>query len=851
MHAKETTFAALVQGEKQFQVPLYQRTYSWTEKELRPLWSDVLEQAQLLADGSTGATHFLGSVVLAPSPQTAASFTRWLVVDGQQRLTTLSLALMAVRDHVAAAEPMQRERLNDVYLINKYKNGDARLRLLPTQADRDTYAQHVHATHNGGGSDRIAAAYRFFRQELLKIADVGDPYDVALVEQAVTTRLTLVEISADKADNVHRIFESLNNTGLKLSQADLLRNYLFMRLPTRDENVYATHWLPLQQQLTNAQLEQLMWLQLVLDGDDQVRLQDIYAAQQARFDVIGTDEATVEAYVVELHRRAGHLVRILNPDQEQDARVRDHLHRLQDWQGTTTYPVLMALFDQHTTGELSDDDLVLALSYIESFLVRRTLCRIPTNNLVRIFQAVPAQLPARVPIVSGLHRVLSATKRFWPTDEDLREAIRTKPFYLQSRGIQRKIVLRRLEESLGHPEPVDFAKADLTIEHVLPQSPGEDWLALLAKGAADGESAEDVHSRLVHTLGNLTLTGQNAQLSNHPFQRKQDLLAGSHLAMNQRIAAAETWGAADILARADELAGRAVRLWPAPLPGVERVERGRDWDLLHQALAAMPDGTWTTYRDLATLIGSHAVPVGRHLADSVGLVNAHRALSAPGRISEGFRWSPGHDRGDVRTVLESEGVHFTEGGLAEPTQRLTTGDLATLIGLADYPDAPAVPPTVPVGGEARWNRFLAQLTEHNAPDEADAVRSLLDHWADLGGIREFGAGATVTSCFLTLERPGDKSIWPLAVYPTYGGSGYVEVVFQYLAVRAPFDDPALRSELRTRLNRLDGVDIPVGKLALRPSFPMAVLGDPDNLSRLRDTLSWFADIASGTDTAAG
>lgn len=144
MQAKETLFADLVQGRaQQFQVPLYQRTYSWTEEQLRQLWTDILEQAELLESGEKASTHFLGSVVLAPSPQNEATFPRWLVVDGQQRLTTLSLALAAIRDHIADAEPDEAVRIDEEYLINKRRNGSDHFRLLPTQADRAQFAAYV------------------------------------------------------------------------------------------------------------------------------------------------------------------------------------------------------------------------------------------------------------------------------------------------------------------------------------------------------------------------------------------------------------------------------------------------------------------------------------------------------------------------------------------------------------------------------------------------------------------------------------------------------------------------------------------------------------------------------------
>ncbi|KAF0650798.1 MULTISPECIES: GmrSD restriction endonuclease domain-containing protein [Streptomyces] len=854
MQAKETLFADLMQGRaQQFQVPLYQRTYSWTEKHLKQLWNDILEQALLLESGDRSAsTHFLGSVVLAPSPQNDATFPRWLVVDGQQRLTTLSLALAAIRDHVADTAPVEAQRIDEQYLINKWKSGADRLRLLPTQADRAQFAAHVRGPLTGQGpGSGIATAYAFFRRKLVEADDPAAPQDVFRIEQAITSRLALVAVTAERGDNVHRIFESLNNTGLKLSQADLLRNYLFMRLRTRGEHVYETYWLPLQDSLGNDELEQLMWLQLVLDGDDRVRRQDLYAAQQRRFEDAGAGEEEIERYIRELHRRSAHFRRLLHPGEEPDPAVRAALSRLEAWQAAVTHPALMLLLDRRERGELDASETARALSYVESFLVRRMICRVPTNNLNRIFQAVPAQLPLDVPVTEGLRRLLSSENRFWPDDAELREKIRTAPFYQYGRWQQRKLVLQRLEESYEHPEPVDFASAQLTIEHVMPQSPGDAWLSALGEEATGGEAPEELHARFQHTLGNLTLTGVNAELSNHPFDRKQDLLRGSHLEMNRRIAATERWGVREILARADELADRAIALWPAPLRGVGRAERSRDWQLAHQVLAALPHGTWTSYGDLAAFLGSGAQAVGNHLANTPGVVNAYRVLTSDGRVSDGFRWTapqePGSD--DVRSRLAGDGVRFTATGAADPAQRLTADDLAALLAGTDDDrtdgEDPAWDGTAaqPPGEETRAQRFFRQLAADDSPGTVEAVRALFTHWEELGGWIGHGAGHVTTSAYLMLGEAGGpgRGIWPMTLYPGAGRGGTAEVVFQYMAVREPFTDRALRAGLLARLNALEGVDIPEGKLELRPNIRLSLVAQEGNRKLLAETLTWFRD----------
>lgn len=236
--ARETSLQELLEGSKQYQVPLYQRTYSWTRAQLARLWEDVATLAEDRADDPK-VTHFIGSLVLAASPANGpAGVSEFLVIDGQQRLTTLSVLLCAIRDHRAAHEgPEHRERIDQQYLQNRWKVEAHRMKLVPTQADRYAYLACLDAAPEAGGSDPIGAAYRYFAGELVAVDDPDDPADIDRIEDAVISGLSLVSVTAQPGDNAHRIFESLNNTGLRLNQGDLLRNYLFMRLPTRAEAV--------------------------------------------------------------------------------------------------------------------------------------------------------------------------------------------------------------------------------------------------------------------------------------------------------------------------------------------------------------------------------------------------------------------------------------------------------------------------------------------------------------------------------------------------------------------------------------------------------------------------------------
>ncbi|MFJ8695876.1 GmrSD restriction endonuclease domain-containing protein, partial [Streptomyces roseolilacinus] len=493
-------------------------------------------------------------------------------------------------------------------------------------------------------------------------------------------------------------------------------------------------------------------------------------------------------------------------------------------------------------------DATAALAYAESYMVRRLFAGNSTTGSNRTFMQLPREVEKELAngrsLADAVRHSLSAKTgtRVWPSDAVTREAIRSRPFYKSGRSNQRFEILRRFEDSYGASEPVDYAKAKLTVEHVLPQQPAQQWYDLLAEEAGEGESPEELHTQLVHTLGNLTLSGDNARLSNHPFRRKQQILDSSALRMNQRIAAQERWGRAEILSRAEELADRAIELWPGPIDGVVHADaEWAGWSEMRRALLIMPTGTWTTYGDLAALIGTHAVAVGNHVATRPSLHGAYRVLMADGRISPGFRWpEEREDAADPRTVLEAEGVPFDEGGRARRSHRLTAADLATLLGKGDFEqEEPAEGPGSSGGdggdGETTANRFATLLRDNQTPDTVEGVLASLRFWEEQGGWLGYGKKSE-TSCFPMLAVHGarNRSLWPLVLYPV---TGTVEVVFQHLKRRPPFDDERPRCELMARLNQVDGIDLAAAKLDLRPSFPLEVFAE--HAVELCDVLEWF------------
>jgi alkylated DNA nucleotide flippase Atl1 len=340
------------------------------------------------------------------------------------------------------------------------------------------------------------------------------------------------------------------------------------------------------------------------------------------------------------------------------------------------------------------------------------------------------------------------------------------------------------------------------------------------------------------------LTGYNASLSNKSFELKRPKLATSGVLMNQEIAQRGQWNRTEILARAAALADRVVSVWPAPTHAEVDSGSNAAWSLMNKALAELPAGSWTTYGDLAALIGSHPVPVGARLGNAPA-PNAHRVLQVEGTVSPNFRWLEPDRTDDPKDLLRAEGVEFDDHDRANPAQRVTVDELAQLVGLsADAPPDP-IPDPQPGQDSALRDRFVEQLIESQGHDIKNATLPLLDAWTRMGGALRYGTAPTETSCFLMVrEQDGSQgNIWPVTVYP----SGTAEVVFQHLRSRVPFDDAVLREEFRARLNVVPGINIPAAKTELRPGFSLHVLTDPDGRDILVKQLEWFRMTATAEE----
>ncbi|SKB07670.1 Protein of unknown function [Aeromicrobium choanae] len=677
MKAQETQLKVILEGKRQFSIPLYQRRYSWKQKEWQSFWTAVRRQYDLVLQGGESLkrpTHFFGSLVVHPISDQLSGLSAFNVIDGQQRLTTTYAFLVALRD--LWNDPEDKERIHESYLVNKWEKGDGRYKLLPGAHDRSDLKALVDGSADQA-TGAIGSAYKWLTNQLeLMRAELGT-IDFNALELAVVTRLEVVDVTTDANDNAHRIFQTLNSTGRGLSQVDLLRNHFFMLLPTRADDAYESHWAPMESSL-GSWIDLFLWVETVSRGEGRevVPRDRVYAQWQEDLAEIEYDEEAVYAYVERLARSAKAYKQVVNPDDVEDAQVRLRLARLTEWGSNVYHPVALQVMSRLQDGQIEADDAARSLLYLESFMVRRMLVGTPTNNLNRTFTTTAGQMASRTgnAFADELRKSLSSSGKYWPNDTELIAGIAVEPFYKTQRATQRQFILRRLEEALPGKEKPDWLAADFSLEHVMPQNPTAAWIKVLEGSGEDDPSI--AHQELIHVLGNITLTSENSVLSDHPLERKQQILETSVLKLNKEIQQTESWDRSTIDARGRKLAELAVQVWPAPLDTTDAAEG--DWrTILNGVLQFLPEGEWSTLEDLAELTEVELRTLRDYLTTS-SVAGRERVLRADGTIDTTLPWVSSNLAG-YKSLLVAQGViEDSTVEIAPQSQRVAPETLARL-----------------------------------------------------------------------------------------------------------------------------------------------------------------------------
>jgi hypothetical protein len=563
VEANPTQLINYFSGFKQNMVPLFQRPYTWGEKQWKTLWEDIVDFYDL-DPADQRSTHFMGAIVTMPARSVPVWVSKFLVIDGQQRLTTIAILMSAIRDALNPSEPAYR-RVQTHYLTNEGYPGTDHLKLLPTQADRFSFAPIMENPGVEMPASSFRKAYEYFRSRFKTLSENESGNISQRLLQIVESRLMVVMINLSDTDDPYLIFESLNFKGSPLEQADLVRNYFLMRFPVNEQQlVYDELWLPMQTRL-GPSLTEFMRHARGAEGEE-VRKGDVYAAIKR---VLGDrDTGSVRLAVQRMSSLSVLYARILGAQSEPETSLEAYFDRFRRLDFTSVYPLLLSFYEDYEDQQFELAEFVATLRVLESFIVRRMIVGVPSNQLSGVFITLAKNKPETDKPSSWLAMTLaSETKnRRWPEDAEFQASWLGSSVY-GNRVCQ--VVLEVLEKSFEHHEQASFEEA--TVEHVLPQTLTPEWLDAL------GPDAEAAHARLVHTFGNLTLTGYNPALSNNPFFQKQTLLATSHFELNRWIANCSKWGSEEIRLRGEQLFSRALSLWPRPpsIPTVSQQGRKR------------------------------------------------------------------------------------------------------------------------------------------------------------------------------------------------------------------------------------------------------------------------------------
>ena len=557
MKAAAAKLLDFLKKSPQFIIPIYQRTYSWDAQQCRQLWDDILRAG---GDDNIGG-HFIGSVVyIEQGLYQVSSQSPLLVIDGQQRLTTAMLIIEALCRHLGEDEPLDgfsAKKLRNYYLLNPLEDGERGFKLLLTQTDKDSLLALLRQKPlPAQASLRIQQNFAFFEQQMKGLTEIK------LLCQGLA-KLIIVDIALSREqDNPQLIFESMNSTGRALSQADLIRNFVLMGLePAHQTRLYEDHWRPMEvafgQEGYGEYFDWFMRHYLTVRTGELPNIGDVYEAFKAFAQTPVQVAAGVDALVADIHTFGGYYC-AMALGQEADRALAEVFQDLRELKVDVAYPFLLQLYDDYANARLSKDDFISAVRLVEAYVFRRAVCAIPTNSLNKTFANFGRALKKDRYLESiQAHFLNLPSYRRFPNDEEFKRELSERDLYnFRSRSYW----LRRLENH-GRKErvPVD----EYTIEHILPQNENlsAKWREVL------GSEWQQLQARWLHTLGNLTLTGYNAEYSDRPFSDKRDMQGGfkqSPLRLNEGLGALQTWDEAAIQARAQRLAEQAITVWGAP-----------------------------------------------------------------------------------------------------------------------------------------------------------------------------------------------------------------------------------------------------------------------------------------------
>jgi len=565
MKANETKVDKfLATNETTFAIPVYQRNYDWTLTQCKQLLHDIIETGK---NDKTNA-HFIGSIVYVHDDvYTASGLTELTIIDGQQRLTTITLIYIALyRLAKKLDNQMLVNRIHKTYLINEFAPEAEKLKLKPTENNKEALRHILNSTDGEEfkGYSKIIENFEYFRSAI-----TSENFETV---QRGLSKLIFVDIALDRQkDNPQRIFESLNSTGLELSQADLIRNYILMGLSrTNQEKIYKSYWEVIEKNakdetLNKTRVSEFIRDYLTLKNKEIPNKGDVYVTFKANYPTTTVDE--LEEILSELKSLSKFYNKLVNPKNEADREIRQQLEYISRLEINVAFPFLMKVYEDYSNSLIDKPTFISVLSLVQSFTFRRFILGLPTNALNKIFMTLYDKVEQENYLASIQRSLMqrSGVQRF-PRNTETINALKEKDVY-NIKPKNRTYLLERIE-NFQNTEPVIIeGNSDITIEHIFPQNPDPKWKIELG-----ADEYNFIKENYLNTIGNLTLSGNNGKLGNKSFTDKQVMNVDgkeqgykfSRLWLNRDLKEKTKWDKEEIEIRANQIAERFLKIWEIP-----------------------------------------------------------------------------------------------------------------------------------------------------------------------------------------------------------------------------------------------------------------------------------------------
>ena len=524
-----------------FRIPVYQRNYDWSESNCNRLLDDIYGIVQ------SGDKHFLGTIVFMAAKSGGFALQEYIIIDGQQRLTTLMLILKALSVVAESVGDDCYHEIEEQYLHNKYCDEEFKVKLKPIKSDNNQFLLLLEDNIDEMDEDtHIYHNFMLCKERFERWAERGiNPSQVL----DALTKLEIVEIVLTKGeDDPQVIFESINSTGLELSNADLIRNYLLMNADDQ-EKLYENYWLYIEKTLRNkmdySNLDAFFMQYIVYKTSKPVNSRQLYNSFVKLFKDSGYSQ---ESILKELRYYAEIFGAFVYGSDKYSDRINKLLYRLRVLNQTTCYPFLLHVFDDYHQGVITEETVEKILQFILAYLLRRMVCGVPSNTLRGLFTY----------LYNRIFKVASNKQKYYETLNKFLFTVSSKDVIPSAAEFERALqkaniygnnaLCRFLLLDIENGDGKEILQAEnLTIEHIMPQTLSADWSHIRS----------EEHEEYLHTLGNLSVTGYNSELSNKSFAEKQDIIRENSKAvvLNSDVLDKESWSVADIQARAKRLAG--------------------------------------------------------------------------------------------------------------------------------------------------------------------------------------------------------------------------------------------------------------------------------------------------------